>query len=614
MEISLGLKAQRVGSVEQLAKRWGPVLVAVCGAFMVAIGWMKWTDLMIDYGAQVYLPWQIAEGQVLYRDINYLYGPLSSHVHALLFALFGPGIRVLVFFNLLLVAGLAGLIFTLFRRSADALTATLCGMAFLVVFALGQYQGGGNFNFVTAYNYELTHGVALGIAALYLYQRWLQEPGTGLLMAMGLMTGLTFLTKPEAFLALFAAMLVGVPMAVSYRDGSARVLLLKTGVWMLTFLAVPLAFWLYLALRMPAGDAFEALIGPWLHVFDPYTRSLPLYQWVRGVNDLQGNLVKMFGYAMGWAAVLTLVYGIHRWFSRRYPTPDALLYGSLLITAIFILMLGLPIPWMEVVRPLPLFVLGYGACHFWHLTRSASPQKSGSLFLLVFSVFAFVLMLKILFNVHVFHYGFALALPAFLLFIRFAVYDWPGRVQSGDDLFPFARNASAALVLVFVVAHGHISYQLYQLKNYKVGTGADAMLEYYPFMTQRGPIVNAALEYIDQEMKPGTAFPVLPGGSMLNYLSRHPNPFPFIFFTPPEVHFYGERGYLEQLQERPPPYIVFVEMDHAKLGARYFGKDYAQNLHAWIMDHYTDAALFGERPFTGNGYGILFMKRKGTES
>lgn len=615
MDISLGLNAARARTGEDLAGRWGPAAIAICGAFMTAIGWMKWGDLMIDYGAQVYLPWRIAEGQVLYRDINYLYGPLSGHVHALLFVLFGPGIRVLVFFNLLLVAALAGLIFILFRRSADALTATLCGMAFMVVFALGQYQGGGNFNFVTAYNYDLTHGVFLGFAALALYQRWLERPGTGLLMAMGLLTGLAFLTKPEAFLALFAAMLVGLPLALYYQDASRRTKFLKMGLWLLTFLAVPLMFWMYLALRMPAGDAFRGLVGPWLHVFDPYTRSLPLYQWVRGVNDFGGNLAKMIGYALGWAAVLGLIHVVQRLLAGKPDNPFSRTAGGWALVLVLSGLIGVsPVPWMELVRPLPLFVLGYGFYQVWNLKRATLSQKVQPLFLLVFCVFAFALMLKILFNVHVFHYGFALALPAFLLFIRFVVHDGPRRVQSGDEIFPFARLASAALVLVFVMAHGHISYKLYQLKNYKVGTGPDAMLEYYPFLTQRGPVVNAALEYIDQEMDPNVAFPVLPGGSMLNYLSRHPNPFPFIFFTPPEVHFYGEDAYLRQLKMRPPPYIVFVEMDHAKLGARYFGRDFAQTLHAWIMDHYNEAALFGERPFTGNGYGILFLKRKPTDA
>lgn len=610
MEISLNAKVERTWTGEGLAERWGPLMIAVCGAFMAAIGWMKWGDLMIDYGAQVYLPWQISEGRVLYRDLFYLYGPLSSHVHAFLFSLFGPGIRVLILFNLFLVAVLAGLIFVLFRRLADALTATLCALTFVVVFALAQYQGSGNFNFLAPYNYDVTHGVFLGMVTLFLYEAYLRRGGVARLVALGLLTGLTFLTKPEAFLALFTAMLAGMPLAVFSREGSRRTKWLKLGLWMLAFLSTPLAFWMYLALHMPAGEALRGLIGPWLHVLDPFTRSLPLYQWIRGINDTGGNLLKMAGYALAWAAVLGLVYGLHRGLVNKVDAASRQAIGWAATALLVVAAWFSPVPWMELVRPLPLFVLGYGLYHLRSLKRTGPVSGTHSLFLVTFSIFAFVLMLKILLNVHVFHYGFVLTFPAFLLFIRFLVYEWPQRIPSGPGEFPFLRIAASALVLVFVAVHGHTSYRLYQLKNYQVGTGADALLDYYPFLNPRGEIFNEALNHIRQEMEPGAGFPVFPAGNMLNYMSRHANPFPFIFFTPPEVHFYGESAYLERLQARPPPYIVFVEMDNSWLGAHYFGKDYAQDLYAWIGNHYEESALFGERPFTGKGFGILFMKLK----
>ncbi|MCF8721839.1 hypothetical protein [Nitrospina gracilis] len=594
--------------MEQRAKLWGPLLVAASGVFMVSIGWLKWPDLMIDYGAQLYLPWQIAEGRVLYRDLFYLYGPLSSHVHALLFLMFGTGFHVLVWFNLLLVAVLAGLIFALFRRMADHLTAALGALSFVVVFALAQYQGGGNFNFVAPYNYELTHGVALGFVALFLFHSYATRPATVTLMGLGLVTGLVFLTKPEAFLALFSAMMVGLPLALHFQAGPFRIKLLKGLLWTASFCAAPFLFWAYLSLRMPAETAFLGLIGPWLHVLDPFTRTLPLYQWMRGMDDLSGNVMKGVGYALGWAAVLALIGGMHRLLNKTIPHTATRYSGGVLLFLGVLTAWWAPVPWLELGRPLPLFVLGYGLCQAWKLKRPSSDQIGHSLFLLVFSVYAFVLMLKIIFNVHVYHYGFALALPAFLLFVRFFIHDFSRRLGAAQNSFSFARTMSAALILMFVVAHGHVSYKLYPLRNYPVGSGMDTILEYYPFLNPRGAIVNEAVNYMQNEMEPQAEFPVFPAGNMLNYLSRHPNPFPFIFFTPPEVHFYGEGAYLERLQSQPPPYIVFVEMDNSWLGAPYFGRDYAQNLYAWVMKHYRQAALFGDPPFTGKGYGIQILK------
>src|ERR1043165_10183671 len=48
--------------------------------------WRKWTDVLIDFGLQLYTPWQLAQSKVLYRDVAYLAGgPLSQYFHALLF-------------------------------------------------------------------------------------------------------------------------------------------------------------------------------------------------------------------------------------------------------------------------------------------------------------------------------------------------------------------------------------------------------------------------------------------------------------------------------------------------------------------------------------------------
>ena len=41
--------------------------------------WRKWPDLIVDFGLQMYCPWKLSTGSVLYRDIAYLVGgPLSA--------------------------------------------------------------------------------------------------------------------------------------------------------------------------------------------------------------------------------------------------------------------------------------------------------------------------------------------------------------------------------------------------------------------------------------------------------------------------------------------------------------------------------------------------------
>ena len=135
---------------------------------MAWMSWRKWPDLVIDFGEQVYIAWRLAEGEVLYRDIIYFYGPLSSYLHSLLFKLFGTGFMVLAVFNILLILVLTALIYHLFTFLGDRLSGTLTALTSVTVFAFSQYIWMGNHNFVASYVYDLTHGAFLCFLALHL--------------------------------------------------------------------------------------------------------------------------------------------------------------------------------------------------------------------------------------------------------------------------------------------------------------------------------------------------------------------------------------------------------------------------------------------------------------
>ena len=41
--------------------------------------WGRWPDVLVDFGRELYVPWRLASGDVLYRDVAYLNGPLSAY-------------------------------------------------------------------------------------------------------------------------------------------------------------------------------------------------------------------------------------------------------------------------------------------------------------------------------------------------------------------------------------------------------------------------------------------------------------------------------------------------------------------------------------------------------
>src|SRR5258707_11776497 len=81
----------------------GYLLVAIATIIMLRWSWGTWPDPLIDSGIQLYVPWQLCQGKVLYRDIAYYNGPLSQYWNAGLFAVFGVGLRTLVWANLIVL-------------------------------------------------------------------------------------------------------------------------------------------------------------------------------------------------------------------------------------------------------------------------------------------------------------------------------------------------------------------------------------------------------------------------------------------------------------------------------------------------------------------------------
>src|SRR6476659_848408 len=97
----------------------GPILAAISLFAMLAWTWNKCPGPVIDYGREVYVPWRITQGDVLYRDINYFNGPLVPYFDALLLKLFGPSIRTLKIFNAIVIVLLAALIYSMVRAMSD---------------------------------------------------------------------------------------------------------------------------------------------------------------------------------------------------------------------------------------------------------------------------------------------------------------------------------------------------------------------------------------------------------------------------------------------------------------------------------------------------------------
>jgi hypothetical protein len=215
------------------------------------------------------------------------------------------------------------------------------------------------------------------------------------------------------------------------------------------------------------------------------------------------------------------------------------------------------------------------------------------------------LLAKMVLNARVYHYGFALAMPATLL-VAVALIGWIPTVIDGLGGYGAAFRSAALGVLLAAVA-GHLAVTHYHLsqKTYRVGTGPDAIRS----DSIRGPAVADILSEVDGRLTPQQTLAVLPEGVMLNYLTRRSNPTPYVSFMPLELIVFGEERVLGAFRTKPPDAIVLVHKDTSEYGFRYFGIHYGQALSAWIERHYRRVVLVGGQPFQeGTEFGIEVLK------
>jgi hypothetical protein len=584
----------------------GPIVIAIVAVVMAAWTWNTWPDVLIDFGRELYNPWRLTQGEVLYRDIGFFFGPLSQYFNALCFSVFGASLRTLVFCNLTLLAMFIGLLYYALRQVGGRPAATVACVIFVLLFAFSQYVFFGNYNYVCPYCQEVTHGLMLSLAAIV--AAWASGGRMLLRSALsGLALGLAFLTKAEVFLP--GAVATGVALALGlwferpgWRLGAGRL-----GCFLVAFLIPPVIAFLCLASAMPVQQALLGIVGSWGVMANREFVDLPFYRGVLGIDRPMENVQAMLSMT-GLYALVLVPAGLLGLALRRTGR-----YHLMAVTAmVFFGAAGLLWCWREkwmgdIARPFPLLVaitILAVVIGFLQRRRDEAAQRrfvrQASLL-----VFAAILLLKMILNARIIHYGFVLAMPATLL-LAVAALNWiPAFIDRRGGYGGVFTAATAAMLSVTVLAYLGLQTKFISAKIWHVGTGADAF-----WADRRGAYVNLALEEIAKRSRPDTTLAVLPEGIMINFLSKLRNPTPYPQLIPGvELITFPEDRVLDSFQSHPPDLIALVHKDTSEFGFHFFGHDYYQQLWAWLDANYQPCVLIGPPPLLDDNFGILLLER-----
>jgi hypothetical protein len=208
-----------------------------------------------------------------------------------------------------------------------------------------------------------------------------------------------------------------------------------------------------------------------------------------------------------------------------------------------------------------------------------------------------------LLRVNIHHYGFALAMPGTVLLVT-ALVGWVPRLAPRNRAW-IVRGAILGAWAVTIIMMVYTSSQWIARRTHPVGDGADRF-----YADERGQIMDAARREIMLRTGARDTLVPVPGGLMLNYLSRRTDPARYQNYWPAEVMLFGEDRMLADLDAHAPEWIVLVHADTSIYDAPFFGRDYARGIAAWIRDHYHAVGPpIGARPFVSDKFGVLLMRR-----
>ena len=584
-----------------VARVGGLVVVLGAAIVMLWLSWGKWPDVLVDFGRELYVPWMLAEGKVLYRDLMYFNGPLSPYLNALWFVLFGTSLRTLVWVNLALLATMMLVMYLVLRSASSSFAAFVASLVFIFLFAFSQYVGIGNYNYVCPYSHEATHGMFLSWVVLACLSAHARSQRIGWVAGAGLASGLVFLTKPELFIAVTAASVTALGLWGWLVKPDFSRAIRAIGIFVASLLVPLFVSYAMLSIRLPWPEAGIGILGGWWHIWDSRISGLPFYRHGMGMDVPLVNLGKMFVVAGLYAAPL-IPATILTTFSRRNRTAIPLAGVVFAGVAIVAWRFWQHLPWFDLGRPLPLFMVIAGSTMAWAVARHRQDKYVSALVLIVFS---FVISGKMLLNSRLYHYGFVLAMPSMLVLVL-ALLDWIPAVikRAGGQQIVFYAAALTVLIVI-MTWHANLSGKRYGLKRVALGKGADAFLA-----DSRGEAVKLAVNWLNRHTQQHDTLAVLPEGVMINYLTRRQNPTPIVNLMPPEMFMFGEDRILRAFQEAPPTYIALVHKDTSEYGFRFFGKDYGQSIEKWLMQNYRPVQLIGAAPLRDNRFGILIAESR----
>ncbi len=561
-------------------------LIFVFSFLLFVIFYGKQDAYLVDVGREAYIPWQILEGKVLYKDIFNVYGPLGYQINAIAYLIFGTSLNTLYlmgFFNSLLISFVTFFSAKLFVDKKTALCITALTMSVCIYIRTF-------FNFIFAYSYSALYALSGFLLSLFSMLLFIKEKKRKYLWVAFLCAGFSLANKIE-YLPYFCLLFLSLPfvltekkdwknyfkafLAFSIFPVSSFGVLLLQGAGFGDFLD---AFVLIKKLmNVPATEYFYNAYGLY---FNPLHAKLSFYY-----------LGKLLSIALPCAV---LFYGLN-FPGEKYIKNKAL--KTFLNIAVFFGMCTAVVKFMPQFLPMSeghfcwlglsgaLCALVFG---LWFLYKLIKNKFDFSLIKAKDKMFFFMLLsalcvsIKGISGITTECYGtFSLA-ALFLPFVILFVVYLPRIFKSIDK----EVLGKTVVNLCFIVVFSYLFANTFRLVQNPL----------YPVKTERGKIFvrevfksqNEFIKYISKTTPKDAVVVSTPEGAIINFLAQRKSHNLYYYLIPVNVQVFGEDKILFDFKKNPPDYFIMNNVPYSPFNVGDFC-DYANNICNFIESAYEPA-------------------------
>src|SRR5262245_30297555 len=195
MKSSIGIKSSLVAPLQSAIRNPQSAIVLVFAAMLV-VSWRRWISPVTDSGREMDLPLRLMNGELLYRDVYYLYPPFSPYFHSFLYRIFGAHLDVLQMAGAICAVLVVWMCYRIARRLMTPSESTLAVIA-LILFCVFKPAG----NLIWPYAFAALYGMVFALGALLFALRYSENEKRRELIAAGVLIGLAMITKQEFALA-----------------------------------------------------------------------------------------------------------------------------------------------------------------------------------------------------------------------------------------------------------------------------------------------------------------------------------------------------------------------------------------------------------------------------